>query len=258
MKFSICVPAFNASRTIEKLMESVFKQTYSDWELIIVDDNSSDNTVELARKYSDTRIHLFQNPRNLGLNANWNHTIAKANGEWVMLLGHDDFLYPQCLERLALVADNYEHLGIIAFNGYFEARGFTNRRKFHDFHLHSKMVEFYLPVLHVVPPSECVYNVKACREVGWLDTKYFYSPEMTLEFKIYLAGYNYFGVDEALVVRGKEVNSVSTNVNPYKVIKDRIRFLKDFGNNFRASKKLDFFARCFVDYLKLSSQKLFR
>lgn len=103
---SVCIPAFNAARWIEATIESVLTQSYGDFELLILDDASQDETLELARRFRDSRIKLLQQDLNQGALATWNRLLQEAAGRYVKLLCCDDLLYPSCLERQAAVLDD--------------------------------------------------------------------------------------------------------------------------------------------------------
>ena len=96
---SVCIPIYNCEDYISQAIESVLGQTFTDLELIIIDNDSSDKSLELIKTYSDPRIRVIENDRNIGLEANWNLALAEARGEYIKLLPADDFLLPQCLER---------------------------------------------------------------------------------------------------------------------------------------------------------------
>lgn len=101
MFVTICIPTYNGAAYIAKALESAIYQTYPDFEVVVVDDQSTDNTIEILNKYesSDSRIRIFQNSHNLGLVANWNRCIELAKGEWIKFLFQDDLLTPDCLEK---------------------------------------------------------------------------------------------------------------------------------------------------------------
>ena len=111
-KVSICIPTYNGERYIEKTLNSVLLQTYDDFEVIIVDDQSSDNTWEILTQYAaqDGRIHLFKNEHNLGLVGNWNRCIELAQGEWIKFVFQDDIIRNDCLELMMNGANNNEPL----------------------------------------------------------------------------------------------------------------------------------------------------
>ena len=99
---SICVPTYNGTRYLKRCLDSALAQTFEDFELVIVDDGSTDATPEIVRHYSsrDPRIRVWRNARNLGLVRNWNRCVELASGEWVKFLFQDDLLEPSCLERM--------------------------------------------------------------------------------------------------------------------------------------------------------------
>lgn len=105
-KVSICIPTYNNREFIVRTIRSVINQTYKNIEIIICDDHSSDNTVEIARSIRDPRINVIENNSNLGLSANWNKSISLASGEYIKLLCGDDILYPQCIEEQVAILDN--------------------------------------------------------------------------------------------------------------------------------------------------------
>lgn len=97
---SVVMPCYNASRFIREAIESVCAQSYKNWELIIVDDGSSDNSVQILAEYTakDNRIKLIQQP-NRGACVARNNGIDHARGEYVKFLDADDILCPNCLEE---------------------------------------------------------------------------------------------------------------------------------------------------------------
>ena len=98
---SILTPAYKAEPYIGQAIESVLAQTMPDWELIIVEDCSPDNTAQAVEQYlGDPRIKLIRNEQNLGECGSRNRALDVAQGEWITLLDADDWYEPQRLERL--------------------------------------------------------------------------------------------------------------------------------------------------------------
>lgn len=98
-KVSVCIPVYNCERFIGEAIESVLKQSFKDFELLVIDNCSTDKTVEVIKAFRDERIHLIQNETNVGMLGNWNKCVAEARGEFIKLLPADDFIYPGSLER---------------------------------------------------------------------------------------------------------------------------------------------------------------
>ena len=82
---SVLIPLYNAEKFIAQAIESVLQQTFTDFEIIIVDNFSTDTSFEIARKYTnDNRVKLFQNPQNIGMVRNWNQCILYATGKYTV------------------------------------------------------------------------------------------------------------------------------------------------------------------------------
>lgn len=95
---SVIIPAYNATRTLQETVQSALSQTMSDFEIIIVDDGSSDDTLEVARSIEDERVRVLTQP-NGGVAAARNAGIRAASGKYVALLDADDLWVPHKLER---------------------------------------------------------------------------------------------------------------------------------------------------------------
>ena len=82
---SIIMAAFNAQKTIGKAIESVIQQSYQNWELIVINDCSSDDTPEIVERYSDSRIKLINNEHNYGVSRSRKRGLAAAKGNWIAI-----------------------------------------------------------------------------------------------------------------------------------------------------------------------------
>ncbi len=97
---SIIMPSYNTAKFIAESIESVVKQSYSNWELLIVDDCSPDNTDEVVKPYlKDERIKYFKNEKNSGAAVSRNSALREASGKWIAFLDSDDLWMPEKLER---------------------------------------------------------------------------------------------------------------------------------------------------------------
>ena len=112
---SVCIPTYRGAAHLRAAVDSVLAQTFADFELLIIDDNSSDETVAIASSYRDPRIRCLQNPRNLGPEGNWNRCLAEATGRYFKLLPQDDVLAPTCLQRQVAVleADERHQIALV-------------------------------------------------------------------------------------------------------------------------------------------------
>lgn len=96
---SIIMPAFNAAKYIEAAIDSVLIQTYRNFELIVVDDGSTDATSEIVQRYADARVKFYINSVNKGLIYTRNFAIANSNGDYITFLDSDDIAFPTRLEK---------------------------------------------------------------------------------------------------------------------------------------------------------------
>lgn len=104
---SIVIPTYNRANVLPATLDSVIAQTYGDWECIIVDDGSVDNTMLVVEKYQikDERIIYVKNSRKKGAQGARNTGILLARGEWVCLFDSDDIMYPNYLEVMIANAE---------------------------------------------------------------------------------------------------------------------------------------------------------
>ena len=97
---SIIMPSYNTAGYISETIESVLAQTYANWELIIVDDCSTDNTDEVVKPFlTDKRIKYLKNEKNSGAAVSRNYALREAKGKWIAFLDSDDLWLPEKLEK---------------------------------------------------------------------------------------------------------------------------------------------------------------
>ncbi len=104
---SVILPTYNRERTILRAVRSVLEQTFSDIELILVDDGSSDSTADVLKAVTDYRLRLIKTESNMGACAARNLGIAAAQGEWVAFQDSDDFWHPEKLEKQMAALSNH-------------------------------------------------------------------------------------------------------------------------------------------------------
>lgn len=127
LKFSVIVPTYNRASTIKRCLDSVVQQSYANWEAIVVDNFSEDNTEEIVRSYNDSRIKYFKN-HNYGIIAvSRNYAIDRATGDWICFLDSDDSWTANKLEQLLLYTSDYD----LIYHGYqtnIPCRSLLNKR----------------------------------------------------------------------------------------------------------------------------------
>ena len=97
---SVIIPAYNAARTIRRCIQSVLDQTYTEWEMIIVDDGSKDDTLDICQSYADSRIRVLHE-ENGGVSSARNHGLKFAQGDYIAFIDSDDFIEIDYLQHLS-------------------------------------------------------------------------------------------------------------------------------------------------------------
>lgn len=153
-RVSICIPIFNAADYIRQAVESVLKQDYHDFEILIVDNCSTDHTVGLVKELqqlSNGRIRFYQNDRNIGLVGNLNRCLEYATGTYIKFLCADDQLLPGCIEQMVAELDAQESVKLVA-----------SGRSIIDQHGHELTIRRYSSENVLVPGkqaiTECLYG----------------------------------------------------------------------------------------------------
>lgn len=97
---SICIPTYNGAKYLQEALDSIKQQTYPNIEVIISDDNSTDNTLEICEEFKKNApfpVYIYSHPPQ-GIGANWNHCIEKASGEYIKMMFQDDVMMAECIE----------------------------------------------------------------------------------------------------------------------------------------------------------------
>lgn len=108
------VPCYNLAHLLEECVNSILSQTYKDFEILIMDDSSPDNTPEVAQSFKDPRVIYVRNEANLRHLANYNKGINLARGKYIWLISADDYLHtPYVLEKYVIAMENYPDCGYV-------------------------------------------------------------------------------------------------------------------------------------------------
>lgn len=207
-KISIITPAYNCEKYLEQSVDSVLSQTWQDWELLIIDDCSKDNTYALMQKLAkkDERIRIIQNPQNSGAAATRNNGVRQASGEWIAFIDSDDLWEPDKLEKqMALLTKNPEAALVFTGSAFIDAQG---NRIAHILHVPEKINRKKLLGQNVISCSSVLIRKELMKE--------FPMPEedgIHEDFATWLAILNKipyaYGVDEPLLIYRRSATSKS-------------------------------------------------
>jgi glycosyltransferase involved in cell wall biosynthesis len=114
-KVSVLIPSYNYVKYLQEAIDSVLAQSYTDYELIVVDNCSTDNTIEIVNRYihKDSRVKLHINETNIGMYPNYNQALLLASGKYIKFLNADDKFHPNILEKFVDILETNPHLALV-------------------------------------------------------------------------------------------------------------------------------------------------
>ncbi len=197
-RVSVIMPAYNGEKTIEESIESILSQTYTDWELIICDDCSTDGTYGIAAEYAQKykNIILLRNNKNSGAGATRNLCIRHAKGEFIALMDCDDISLPERLEnQVRFLEQNTEYSMVGSFADLFDANGIYMTMRYPKIPLRKNMfLGAQFVCASVVLRNTVLANVGFYSE----DRRYDVGEDQELYARIYGAGHIGYNIQETL------------------------------------------------------------
>ena len=181
-RVTILVPVYNGARYLAETLNSLLVQTYKDFELLIIDDGSTDTSPSIVNSLSDPRIRMIQR-ENGGLCSALNQGIEKARGEYIARSDQDDLSLPYRLEREVAIANSTpEALGIFSFNTKIgEKHKWSNTDKL----TMSKQIKVYDPIKDgCLLGSTMLARTAALRQLGGFRQAYYPADDWDLEFRL--------------------------------------------------------------------------
>lgn len=113
-KVSLCVPAYQAERHLRSTIESLLAQEHDDFELVVIDNHSSDGTAEVLKGFDDSRIRVIRNESTVPLVDNFNLAVQQCRGEFVKLVCADDILYPECIAAQSAILERNPDVALVS------------------------------------------------------------------------------------------------------------------------------------------------
>src|ERR1700733_3701916 len=181
-RVTVLVPVYNGASHLSETLTSLLAQTYKDLEILIIDDGSTDNSVEIIKSFSGPRIRMMQK-ENGGLCSTLNLGIQEARGEYIARSDQDDISFPHRLDREMTVADTYpEALGMFAYNTKIGGKhSWPNSDKLTA----TNCVKVYDPIKDgCLLGSTMLARTSALREVGGFREQYYPVDDWDLECRL--------------------------------------------------------------------------
>lgn len=234
-KVSVLIPTYNYANFLDEAIESVLAQTFTDFELIIVDNCSTDNTSEVVKKYlADKRISFYINETNLGLVGNWNKCLEYARGEYVKFLCADDKFYPQLLEKFVAVMEQYGGVSIVtSYSEQFGSRNFCRISPFKGYANSQLVRQNLLGVWNNLRNPSCVmFRMADVKKTGKFNPQLLQLTDREYYMRILTLGDCYVIPEPLSCVRSHGVRQSAINKqHKYKNAFERYRFMTSVKAN---------------------------
>lgn len=216
-KVSVLMGIYNCAMTLETAVSSIINQTYTNWELILCDDGSSDKTLEVAETLAkkDSRIIVIKNERNLGLNETLNRCLKEATGEYIARMDGDDDCIPERFEKQVAFLESQSDFDIVSSPMvFFDESGQWGQSYAKQFPSAKDVVEGS-PICHapVMMRKECMDAVGGYT----VNRRMLRVEDVNLWIKLYAAGYRCYNIQEPLYRMRNDQNALSRRKYKYRM-----------------------------------------
>lgn len=223
-KVSVIMGIYNCASTLPEAIESILNQTYTDWELIMCDDFSSDNTYQIAMQYQSQypdKIYLIKNHKNKGLNKTLNHCLKYVTGDYVARMDGDDISMPLRFEKEVDYLNKHPHCAIVSTPMvYFDNSGDWGRGKSIE-NPRPKDFIYGTPFCH----APCMVRTEAYKAVNGysVNTKTLRAEDYNLWFRLYAVGYRGHNLQEPLYKMRDDINAYHRRKFKYALNESYVR-----------------------------------
>lgn len=233
-RVSVIMPVYNAQKYLKPAIESVLQQTFTEFELVIVDDGSVDNSWEIIRSYArkSRRIVALQNTDNLKISKTLNRCLTAAQGEYVARMDADDIAAKERLAIQVAYMDAHPEVGISGGTMKLinDAGNIIGRRKYHlDDRAIRRHIFRYSPFSHPV----IIMRKSVLDECGYYNPEYDFAEDYELYFRIGLKA-KFGNVHDVLLyyrVLPKSITATLTKTMELKTLAIRKKAVQDYGYN---------------------------
>lgn len=206
-KVSVVITSYNHGRFIRESIQSVLDQTFQDFEIIIVDDHSVDDTLNIVGAFRDSRIHLLTSEENLGVSITTNKGLGNARGQYIALLASDDFCMPQRFEAQVNFLDSNLHIAaVFALPELMDERGNSlgesdtaaKALRLPDLSAETVLTEFFFECNFLWAPSAMIRR-DAVKSIGLFDARLTNLQDFDYWVRLLLSGHDLHVLPEQLI-----------------------------------------------------------
>ncbi len=206
---SVVMGLYNSASTLQRAIDSILSQSYSNFEFIICDDASTDNSYSIALQAAerDPRIIVLHNDNNVGCNLVLNRCIEQAKGEYIAIMDSDDISLPLRFEKEIAILESNPHLCIVSSNAIYvhdaNSRGMSHAKEY------PQPADFARGIPHLHPA--CMIRREALLSIGGYhaDPRMHRVEDYYMMAQLYAKGYRGYNIQEPLLIYSDDVNTYS-------------------------------------------------
>ena len=260
-RFSVVIPLYNKANFIAKAIESVCTQTFEDFELVIINDCSTDNSLVIAKEFSDPRIRIVEHEQNKGLSASRNTGIRNTSAQYIAFLDADDIWKPAFLERIDFLIKEYSQASLFACN--YEISLKNNKHISHSFKItngqpHAIIANFFesnLTQTTYIPSGLCV-NREVFDTVGLYNESISYSEDVDFNIRAHAKFKMAYDTKALVTYTLESENQITQNSIKGKVVPDYDYYESLFTERKDIKKYLDFQRYIKAKLFRLSNDEI--
>ncbi|MBQ2383952.1 MAG: glycosyltransferase [Oscillospiraceae bacterium] len=224
MKISVVMAAFNAEKYLREAMDSILAQTYGDLELIVLDDKSTDGSLQILKEYAaaDPRVVVLENEQNMGLTKSLNKGLAVAKGEYIARMDADDISVPDRFAKQVAFLDSHPDYTFVSCIGrYIDEEGREEQlRLFPETH---EEICAMMPKVDAVMHPGVMFRREDIARIGNYCEDFRVVQDYDLWFRGMAAGYKFYNIQEPLVLFRRNDSYNTRKSKAYRLVDYRVR-----------------------------------
>lgn len=224
MKISVVMAAFNAEKYLREAMDSILAQTYGDLELIVLDDKSTDGSLQILKEYAaaDPRVVVLENEQNMGLTKSLNKGLAVAKGEYIARMDADDISVPDRFAKQVAFLDSHPDYSFVSCIGrYIDEEGREEQlRLFPETH---EEICAMMPKVDAVMHPGVMFRREDIARIGNYCEDFRVVQDYDLWFRGMAAGYKFYNIQEPLVLFRRNDSYNTRKSKAYRLVDYRVR-----------------------------------
>lgn len=223
-KVSVLMPVYNGEQFLREAIESILKQTFGDFEFLIIDDGSTDNSADIVQSYNDRRIRLLSNEQNAGITESLNRGIMEAKGEFICRMDADDVSLPERLEtQLNYLEENRDVVMTGTWTIRIDEQG--HRQEVEQYPVRHQEILRTIFVHNPFAHGTMMLRRNIVQQVGTYDARFLHNEDYDLWLRI-AARYTTANIPEPLVLRRVHTKNITVE-KELELVRYRILTLRN-------------------------------